>query len=185
MELKQAILGRRAVREYTGQSVDEQTILHIVQDAVQAPSAVNQQPWLFTVVRDQAILNKLSEKSKAHMLATAAPDGRDDHFKSHLENPDFQIFYHAPVLIVISAARQDRWCAEDCALAAENLMLSAFESGLGSCWIGFAQGFLSTDEGKSLLEVADNAIPVAPIIVGYPKHVPDPVARKAPVVHWV
>jgi nitroreductase len=185
MELKQVILGRRAVREYTDQAVDDRMILHIVRDAVQAPSAVNQQPWLFTVVRDQAILNTILKKSKAHMLVTMSPDGSDDHFKGHLESADFQIFYHAPALIVISAAQQDRWHTEDCALAAENLMLSAFEAGLGSCWIGFAQGYLSTHECKSLLGIADGAMPVAPIIVGYARHDPPAVARKEPVIHWL
>jgi len=37
---------------------------------------------------------------------------------------------------------------EDCALAAENLMLAAHGVGLGSCWIGLAQGLLNTPDGN-------------------------------------
>jgi len=47
----------------------------------------------------------------------------------------------APLLIVISADAQRPWIVEDCALAAENLMLAAFDEGLGTCWIGFAQNY--------------------------------------------
>jgi hypothetical protein len=57
------------------------------------------------------------------------------------------------VLIVICAADADDWAIEDCALAAENLMLGAYALGLGTCWIGFAQRWLTTADGKSVLGV--------------------------------
>jgi nitroreductase len=60
MDLQDAILGRRAVREYTGQAVDEGTIRRLVAAAVQAPSAVNQQPWTFVVVRERSRLDRIS-----------------------------------------------------------------------------------------------------------------------------
>lgn len=185
MELGQAIFGRRAIREYLKQPVDEQLMRHLIEDAVQAPSAVNEQLWTFTVVRDQTVLDRISERAKAHMLAPATADHRNAHFQSHLADPHFHIFYHAPVLVLISAARESRWSIEDCTLAAENMMLSAYASGLGTCWIGFAQSFLNTAEGKAMLGLSPACVPVAPIIVGYPKRVPEPVARKAPEMHWV
>jgi nitroreductase len=69
------------------------------------------------------------------------------------------------VLILISANAQEPWIVEDCALAAENLMLAAYAAGLGTCWIGFAQGFFNTVVGKELA-LFDSCVPVAPIIVG-------------------
>ncbi|HEY8024924.1 MAG TPA: nitroreductase family protein [Burkholderiaceae bacterium] len=185
MDLKQAILGRRAIREYANTEVDEATIQSLIEDAVHAPSAVNRQPWAFTVVRDKSVMSRLSDKAKAYMLASTAPESHDEHFRVHLANPDFDIFYHAPVLVVISAARQDRWNAEDCALAAENLMLSAYAAGLGTCWIGLAQGFLNTPEGKAMLGIDEASVPVAPIIVGRPKNVPPAVLRNVPAVRWI
>jgi Nitroreductase family len=44
-------------------------------------------------------------------------------------------------LILIAATSPGPWVIEDCALAAENLMLAAYAAGLGARWIGFAQGF--------------------------------------------
>jgi hypothetical protein len=38
-----------------------------------------------------------------------------DHFRSRLSDPHFHIFYHAPVLILISAIAEAPWIVEDCA----------------------------------------------------------------------
>jgi nitroreductase len=185
MNLNEAITGRRAVREYTPQTVDKPTVLRLIDAAVQAPSAVNQQPWTFTVVRDQTLLDRISRDAKSHMLATMRPSPHTDHFQSLLNDPDFHIFYHAPVLILISAIAEGSWIVEDCALAAENLMLSAYAAGLGTCWIGFAQSFLNTADGKTLLGLPGTWVPVAPIIVGHAKAVPTSVTRNEPEVRWI
>lgn len=138
MNLDKAVNGRRAVREYTLDRIDERTIRALIDAAIQAPSAVNQQPWRFSVVRNQVLLDRISHEAKIYMLATTAPEQLSEQLLSHLRDPAFQIFYHAPALIVISAANAGLWAVEDCALAAQNLMLTAFAAKLGSCWIGFA-----------------------------------------------
>ncbi len=185
MDLNEAITRRRAVREYTNEAVDEPTILRLIDAAIHAPSAVNEQPWTFTVVRDQNVLDRISRAAKSHMVATLPAGPRADHFRPRLTDPAFHIFYHAPVLIVISAIAQGPWIVEDCALAAENLMLAAAAAGLGTCWIGFAQGYLNTPEGKNALGLPAAWVSVAPIIVGHPKGVPAPVARKKPEIRWI
>jgi nitroreductase len=185
MELNEAIAGRRSVREYTDKIPSEPTIRRLLDAAVRAPSAVNQQPWTFTVVRDQKVLDQVSREAKAYMLANAPADEHTDHFRTILGAPGFHIFYHAPVLILIAALTQDRWIIEDCAMAAENLMLAAYGSGLGTCWIGFAQSYLNTAEGKKLLGLPTLCVPVAPIILGYPKSPTPPVPRKEPEVRWI
>ncbi|MGZ5650680.1 MAG: nitroreductase family protein [Usitatibacter sp.] len=185
MDLNETITGRRAVLEYTAEAVDERTIRRLIHAAIHAPSAVNQQPWTFTVVRDQSVLDRVSRDAKSHMLATLPAGPQSDHFRPRLGDPDFHIFYHAPVLILISAIAQGPWIVEDCALAAENLMLAAYGAGLGTCWIGFAQGFLNTPEGKDALGLPAAWLSVAPIIVGHPKGVPPPVPRKVPEIRWV
>jgi nitroreductase len=187
MDIVEAISGRRSTREYKSQSIDEKTIRRLIEAATQAPSAVNQQPWTFTVVRDQALLNQVSRDAKAHMLATMAADiagARGEHFQTMLGDPAFQIFYHAPLLILISGNAPGPWIIEDCALAAENLMLMAYSFGLGSCWIGFAQSYLNTPAGKQALRLPDSWVPVAPIILGLPSASPAPVSRKEPEIRW-
>ena len=107
------------------------------------------------------------------------------HFQELLSDPKFDIFYHAPVLIVISTVADSPWAVEDCSLAAENLMLVARALGLGTCWIGFAQAWLRTPEGRAALTMPAGYVPVAPIIVGHPKSLPAPVSRKQPEIRWI
>lgn len=185
MDINEAITGRRSVREYTAEAVDERTIRHLIDAAIHAPNAVNQQPWAFTVLRGQNVLDQVSRDAKSHMLATTPSSPHSDHIRSMLNDPNYHIFYHAPVLILISAIAQGPWIVEDCALAAENLMLAAFAAGLGTCWIGFAQSFLNTSEGKGALGLPSAWMSVAPIIVGHPKAAPLLVSRKEPEIRWV
>ena len=152
--------------------------------AVQAPNAVNEQPWTFTVIRRRSLLEQISRAAKVHMLATTS-EFRIEGFRSQLESAEFDIFYHAPLLIVISGSSEGPWITEDCALAAENLMLAAFAERLGTCWIGFAQSYLNTADGKASLGIPDAWIPVAPIIVGSPRGPAAPVSRKNPEILWV
>ena len=182
MDLNEAIFSRRSVREYTSRPVDEQTIDQLIEAAVYAPNAMHQQPWTFTVVRDRKMLDETSRDAKSHMLTNMTPSAQTEQVGSQLNDPNFHIFYHAPVLILISAAGQGPWVTEDCALAAENLMLAAYAQGLGTCWVGFAQSFLNTPDAKKLLGLPEDWITVAPIIVGHPKAVPIDVPRRAPTV---
>jgi nitroreductase len=185
MKIEDAILGRRSVREYADEAVDERTIRRLVAAAIRAPNAVNQQPCTFTVARERTRLDHISRQAKAHMLATMPASARSAHFRTLLGDPHYDIFHGAPALIVISATAPGPWIVEDCALAAENFMLAAFAEGLGTCWIGFAQSFLNTLEGKAALGAPAAWVPVAPIIVGRPKAWPAPTARKAPEILWV
>ena len=184
MNVREAIYGRRAVREFTSEPVDEGLLRQLIDAAIQAPSAVNQQPWLFTIVRNKELLAHISGEAKAHMLKTSPAALASHHFLNILERSGLRHILWRPVLILISAAASP-WAIGDCALAAENLMLAAHAAGLGTCWIGFAKGWLETPEGKSALKLPETYIPVAPIIVGHPKLVPPAVSRKPPRIDWI
>ena len=184
MDLKEAIYTRRAVREFTAEAVDQTTLRRLIDSAIQAPSAVNEQAWSFSVVRDKTVLARISDQAKAHMVKTP-PTGLPSHHFHDLTDPAFDIFYHAPALIVISSVTKSQWAVENCALAAENLMLSACAAGLGTCWIGFAQTWLETPDGKATIEIPPSYLPVAPIIVGHPKAAAPLVPRKEPEIWWI
>jgi nitroreductase len=64
-------------------------------------------------------------------------------------------------------------------------MLAAHAAGLGTCWIGFAQHWLGTPEGKGALGLPPSFAPIAPIVVGHPKRRPAPVPRKAADIRWL
>jgi len=73
----------------------------------------------------------------------------------------------------------------DCCLAAQNMFLTAYQAGLGSCFIGFA-AFLNQDP-KLLAEIGipeDHEL-VAPLIFGYPNETPVPQSREVNVLKWI
>ena len=184
MELKQAIYGRRATRAYTQEPVDQATLEALIDAAIQAPNAINLQPWAFCIVRDATLLERISREAKALMMQSSSAIPPSHHFAEMLGNPDFQIFYHAPALILICAVGEDSWSHIDCTLAAQNLMLAAYGRGLGTCWIGFAQAWLETDEARAALDLPANWHPVAPIIVGHPGEATSAPPRNKPVLRW-
>jgi nitroreductase len=178
----EAIHKRRSVRAYRSDPVPSGTLERLVDAAILAPSAVNSQPWHFTIIRNQALLDRISHAAKSHALRTIPGDGL---MREQLKDAKFQIFYHAPALILISSAGGGDWASEDSALAAENLMLAACAEGLGTCWIGFAQRWLETEEGKSTAGLPAGYLPVAPIIVGVPSGPVAAVPRQAAEIHWL
>lgn len=182
MELKEAVFSRRSIRDFTSQALGDGEIDQLIEAAVYAPNAMHQQPWAFVIVRDKKILDDISRDAKTHMLENMTPSAQSEQIGAQLNNPDFHIFYNAPALIIISAVNQGPWIVEDCALAAENLMLMARANGLGTCWVGFAQSFLNTSDAKKLLGIPQEWVAVAPIAVGYPKSTPIDVPRKAPTI---
>jgi len=184
MELKDALYSRRSVREYASTPVAESLVRGLIDAAIQAPSAVNSQPWSFTVVQDRSLLARICTASKAYVLERP-PGGLSAEHLRRLQDPAFDIFYGAPALIVVSSVAEDRWAVENCTLAAQNLMLAACATGLGSCWIGFAQGWLASEPGKAALELPAGRVPVAPLIVGYPRSPAAAVPRRAPAIRWL
>jgi len=184
MDLMEAIDGRRSVREYTDEPIGDTALRELIDAAIKAPSAINQQPWAFIVVKGRSRLTRISDQAKAHFLKASL--GAPAHpFRDMLNDPTFHIFYHAPALVVIAAAEPTDWAVEDCALAAQNLMLAAYAKGLGTCWIGFAQHWLATPDGKAALGVPATFAPIAPIAVGHPRRQPPPVPRKEPNILWL
>jgi nitroreductase len=185
MELMEAIFGRRSVRDYLSAPVSREAIARLIDAAIQAPNAVNLQPWSFVVIQDQGLLDQISRDAKTHMVSERPIGALPAHLYEKLEDPDFHVFYHAPVLIVISANAQGPWIVEDCSLAAENLMLAAHAAGFGACWVGLAQSWLNTPKGKEAIGVPEAYVPVAPIILGFPKAAAPAVPRKAARIHWI
>jgi nitroreductase len=185
MDVVEAIHGRRAVRDYVEQTPPDSVIQSLIGEAVWAPSGVNLQPWSFFVVNDRATLASFSAEAKALMRAQSDAHPEAAHLRAALVSPQFNIFYNAPVLIVICSTTPDDMAEKDCCLAAQTLMLAAHAQGLGSCWIGFSEVWLGTAAGKARLGIPETFRPVAPIIVGYPKG-PSPVTeRRAPDIRFV
>lgn len=178
MELKEAIRTRRSVRKYKSEPITEQTVKELLELAAWAPSGMNTQPWLFILVREADYLKALSDRCREFMLARMEDAPALLNYRGLLSNPDFNIFYGAPVLVLIFGRLEAFTYVNDCSMAALNLMLAAWDRGIGSCWIGFARGYCGTPGFMKELNVPDGYELVAPVILGYPADPPGQGARK-------
>ncbi|WP_454780479.1 nitroreductase family protein [Legionella sp. WA2022007384] len=182
-----AIYKRRAVRNYKPQKLDQALIHSLLDAAVQAPTAMHEEPWSFVIIQDQDILNRLSDSVKALIYTEAHNYSKMQmkYLQELVNNPDFHAFYNASTLIVIYSKLHGPFVAADCWLAAENLMLTACAQGLGTCVIGLAVSTLNTPEWKMKLNLPSDITAIAPIIVGIPAGEPSEVSRKSPeILAW-
>ncbi len=185
MELMDVINARRSVRAYKPDAVEKSKIEKIIAAAVQAPTGMNQQPWVFGVIQDAAVLDDYSERTRQFLLSKVGEWEWLAGYADYFANPEFNVFYHAPALVVIYAKNASPLATTDCTLAAENMMLAACELGLGSCWIGFSAFVLNTPEVKRELGIPEGYVAVAPIIVGYPAGpIPAPEKNPPEVMYW-
>lgn len=170
------IFTRRSVRAYARQKLDRSTVLSLLDAAVQAPTALDAEPWLFVVIQDEETLKRYSDIAKTTwvdemetQLALHRPRDVDrEHFLTQLRDPGFSLFYDAGTLIVIYGRTKGPFVIADCWLATENLMLAACALGLGSCVIGSAVSALDSPDAKAEFGLPAEAFAVAPIVVGVP-----------------
>jgi len=180
-----AIEERRAVRQFDSAPVSNEDLRKLIAAAVWAPSAMNRQPWHFAVVTDPLVLQAIESKAKAWLLQKDPNGIVSPELHAFLKDPTCHLLHHAPALIVIGAPMDEKWAVEDCAMAAQNLMLRATEFGLGTCWIGLVQDWLNTPEGLATVKLPLWVKVVAPIIVGEPAGHIEGGSRKAPNIVWI
>ena len=185
MKLMEALSTRRAVREFTPDRVSAGIVDELIAAAVQAPSYMNLQPWVFAATVDPVLVSGLGREARRHLLASMNSLSPFFAEREQIGAPDFDIFYKAPALIVVCATSADPMARFGCTMAAYNIMLAAQSMGLGSCWVSQAQPWFDTAEGKRALGIEAGHTPVAPIIVGCPAGAPLSPGRFEPRTIWI
>jgi len=152
------ILSRRSIRQYTDEPVSEQLVKELLEAAMSAPSAKNQQPWHFIVIRDRATLGKIPEF-----------------------HPYSQMLLQAQVAIVVCGDEQlevskGNW-AQDCSAATQNILLAAHAKGLGAVWLGVYPREERVGPLKELLGIPESVIPLSIVSIGYPAFKKEPANR--------
>ncbi|HQT25833.1 MAG TPA: nitroreductase family protein [Burkholderiales bacterium] len=169
---------RRSVRTYSADRLERGTIMTLLEAAVLAPTAMHEEPWEFVVIQDGKMLKRISDLAKPLFIQSL------HHSPDAFKDPEFDIFHGAGTLIVICTKPSGPFVEADCWLAAENLMLAACGSGLGSCVIGSSIAAIS--EMRKDLGIPPDFEVVAPIAVGVPAGEIGSSSRKEPsVLAWL
>jgi len=183
MDFSELLGKRRSVRNYEDRPVPLEIIEEIINDAVKAPNAGNMQLWRFVIVNNKDYMKKLSDANKKAMLADVEqnPNSPWKGYAPVLQKAEHNVFHNAPAVVYVVGTAKSQTITADCSLLAAYFMLSAASKGLGTCWV--AQGGEIKDPAiREELGIPENYTIVAPIILGYPKSVPDMPPRKDPKI---
>lgn len=178
---------RVSVREYQNIPVIEEDIQEIIDAGIHAPTGFDAEPWFFVVIQNKEMMQRMSDHCKSRLL-TNLEDATNDkavQYKKKLGTEEFNIFYGAPVLVIVLGSSEGFTTDYDCCLCAENMMLAAHSMGIGSCWIGTACFIQDNPELLDELGIPDGYRVIAPIVFGYAKEDLPMTPRKDPLVVWV
>jgi nitroreductase len=162
---------RKSIRVYKDKSLPKDVINAILEAAKYAPTARNMQELEYKVVTSKPLMTRLSKGiaeavQKEGMPLKGPPGAR----------PDF--FHGAPLLVIITAPKDNFWAATDAALAVQNIMLYTTSINLGSCFIGMAKLIEKDKDSLKALRIADNMNIVAAVVCGYPDEDPAPREKR-------
>lgn len=143
---------RRSIRQFSGQTVEQEKVDLIVEAALRTPTSRGRCPWEFIIVSDSKRLTQLGSAK--------------EHGSSFLAG--------APLAIVVAAdtGKSDVW-TEDCSIAAMVIQLAAEELGLGSCWVqirlrSHSEKLSAEEYLKDLLDLPNTHAVECIIGIGYP-----------------
>ncbi|MFP4241648.1 MAG: nitroreductase family protein [Chitinispirillaceae bacterium] len=166
MGFRDLVNKRYSVRGFLDRNVDDELIAKILDTARHAPSAVNNQPWVFIVLR--------SEKAREKLKTVY----------------DREWFLKAPVIVAVCCDRTLSWKRKDgkdygdvdAAIAMDHITLAAADEGLGTCWIGA----FDLAEAVKVLNLPSHMEPIAFTPLGYPSLAQGARRRKElnEVVFW-
>jgi nitroreductase len=152
------VLSRRSIRRYTADPVGDASVERLLRAAMAAPSAGNQQPWRFVVLRERETMLAVSEV-----------------------HPYAKMLDHAPVAILVcgepSACKWPQMWEQDCSAATENVLIEAERLGLGAVWLGIHPLTERIEGVRALLGIPEAVVPFALVAVGRPAERKEPADR--------
>jgi nitroreductase len=165
LDVFELIRVRRSIRAYKDQPVEKEKLDRILEAARLAPSAHNNQPCHIIVVSDAATKESLGKAYSGEWLM------------------------QAPIIIVVCAVPADAWIRSDgeeywkadAAIAMQNMVLTATELGLGTCWIAMFDEAIA----KKALNVPDDVRVVVMTPLGYSAQQKEPVTNRKPLTELI
>ncbi|HDI12781.1 MAG: nitroreductase family protein [Hadesarchaea archaeon] len=156
MDVFDVIKGRRSVRRFKPDPIEESDLEKILDAGRNAPSAGNCQPLELIVVRNEKIKRQLVKSALGQSFLA-----------------------EAPVVVVVCAnvsrtsnrygkRGAELYCIQDTAAAIQNMLLAAYALGYGTCWVG---AFDEEAVAKSI-KAPEGIRPVGIIPIGRPAEKP-------------
>ncbi len=195
MELFEAIKSRRSVRSFVDEPVNELDLNLILDAANWAPSARNQQPWHFIVIKNKKVVRQMADevhKKLDQIEKIARKDNDEESIKqsTHYRVP-FTFFTNAPLTVAavmteyagtglaakvgVDSSRFSS-ALQSVAAAIQNFLLAAHDLGYGSCWM--TGPLVACPEISKVLRLKENEQLVAILPLGKYSKAPKARPRK-------
>jgi nitroreductase len=160
------IAERGSIRRYKDKPIPENDLLNIIEAARLAQSAANRQPWQFIVVTDKEVRERLADAA-------------------HWQDRPRQSSVETAGAIIVGLADPEisaNWFLVDLGIAIENMALTAWDLGIGSCWIGAFR----EDDVKAVLTIPKDLRVVSLLTLGYADEKPREKNRKSleEIIHY-
>lgn len=169
MDTYKAIITRRSIRKFSQKPISSATLERILESARLSPSAGNLQPCEFIVVNEEKAKDELFSALKWAFYI--APKGNPERDKR-------------PVTYIITIAdtkKSASWGLVDATIAMENMILAAWSSGVGSCWMGA----IDKERIRQMFAIPSNYSVEFVLALGYPKDRSVVEAYKGEVKYWM
>ncbi len=190
-EVFKNIYERRSIQSFCPDPVPDDAIMEIIRAGTYAPSAMNIQPWRFVVIKNRQHIKRLSDKAKELWVEMSKNAQKPElqRLADIVSRPGFDMFFNAPLLIMIFAHQEAFMPQIDCAFAAENMMLAARSMGLGSSWVGLAQPLEKVSGIMKDLEVPEKHRLLGSLVFGYPAdeglEAPETERNRSVIMKWI
>lgn len=184
METKDAIIGRRSVRRYTDQPLSDVDIQDIITAGLYAPSAIDLQPWYFVVIKSAEKLEEL-RKFMSNVYDKFEPVLLQRFANHPAAIAETKVFLKSlggtQCCILAFMLKQDypdkKGVIEGVSAAIQNMLLTAYDKGIGSCWMT-APMRAGMDEELRLQYAPEHGDFIAAVTFGYPAFTPKAPKRK-------
>jgi nitroreductase len=174
---------RVSVRKFRNKPISDDVLQEILEAGRLSPSGGNEQPWLFGVIADPALIGQIAEVAhrqawiaKAPLLiilcATIVGDERG--------GQDIQIHRYPEYADIITQMDKELYSAlnqeeHQTKIAGAHMALAALEHGVGSCWVSRFEVWRVAD----LLNLPEGTIPSEILVFGYPEKTRKPTGKKS------
>ena len=176
----EAIHARRSIRQYKDTPVEREKLEQVALAGIAAPNAMNRQAWAIRIVDSKEWIDGCT--------AAFVPTVEGTPFGAHLLTPEFKnMFRNAPAVIFV-AAEPTMFAGVDCGILAQNMMLAAYELGLGTCCLGSPVGFMSSEAGApylASLKLPEGYALQFAIAIGYADETPEAKPRDTSKISFV
>ena len=132
------IYRRTSVRNFLDKDISDDLVIQIIKAGMQAPSAKNQQPWEFYIVKNKKLIEKLSSVTPYSLFSKEAPIIIVPCYSSDCIEPDYALI--------------------DLSICMENMWLETDSLDLGGCMIGIAPIDEQMMSVKKILNIDDGFI---------------------------